>query len=412
MNTKPNKTAATGRYKVAVVDAATNQVVWEMNDWKSNMILTSGMDKKSELPWEDLFTHAVAGNGTTSNYISTGDTVWFQYLQVFSDGVKNVNLMAGSIVPGDTLVLDGPGGYERCIADIINGTAFSPDESLFQAAGAWTNLSIAKTSRTQLDNELKRTGAGGASTAWFVGWPYCGTVIEGPIVKMRRTFDFSVDGAQTTYNEIGFTWSEDPAEPLFSRILLDEPVVVDSGHFLRAFYELQVDHFPDIPSMISVPIMPITSTAMMCIQGFSGTCTSYVATNGSSSGTPLVEGLDKNSSQYAFISDSQAELQTFGTYWNPTTDGPTFAKRLATKEPYRGKSFYIVQSATFEPGAFVGLSRLYGMCGNNVPWSWETYYVGMKMLSDTYEPYMTVTPNDQVLVRWTYGWGRTFGDMP
>ena len=407
MNQKPNRTAASGHYKVAVVEAATDKVVWEMPDWKPNLILTSGMNKKADLPWEDLFSYAVAGSGTTAQYISTGPTEWNQYLlDVYSDGVGYVDLSAGSIAPGDTLVWNASTGIERCIVAIASGTSFLVDPSLVMAAGPVGNTYIAKASRTALDAELKRTNT------WFTGWPYCGTVIEGPVVKMRRTFNFGVETAQTTYGELGFTWSDNPAEPLFSRVVLDAPVTVDSGYYLRAFYELQVDHFPDVPSLISVPITPITSSAYMCIQSFAGTCTSYVATNGSSSGTPLVEGLEKNQTQWAFISDSQAELQSFGTHTFPMVDGPTIAKKQTTKEPYRDKSFFFVRAATFEPGDFVGLARLYGMSGAGIYASWDQYYVGMKLLPDTPEAWMDVTASDQVLVRWSYSWARIFSDQP
>lgn len=402
MKNQLNRASASGHYKVAVVEAASDKVVWESPEWKPNLILTPGMDKKASLPWEDLFTHAAIGTGTTPNYISTGDTVWnHSWQDVTSDGVKNVNLASGSIVPGDALVVN-----DAVVVSITSGTSFLTDPSRIAFAGPWTNTYIAKASRTQLDSEVKRTNT------WYTGWPYCGTVIEGPLVKMRRTFNFGIETAPTTYGEVGFTWSPNPAEPLFSRVVLDTPVLVNAGFYLRVFYELQVDHYPDVGTYLTIPLFSMSGAGGVCIQSFAGTCTSFVSTNGSSSGVPLVEGLEKGAEQWAFISDSQSVLWSFGTHWNPTEDGPTFAKVRSTKEPYRNSSFFFVRAATFTPGVFLGAVRLMGMSGDLLPGSWDQFYIGVNFDPSTDPASITLDTTDQLLLRWQYGWTRLYSDVP
>lgn len=405
MKKELNKTSARGQYKIAVVEAVTGKTVWEMPEWRPNLILTKGMDKKASLPWEDLFTHACAGSGTTANYISTGSTVWTHYgPDVYSDSVAYVDLSAGSVVPGDTLVVSPT--TERCIVSIASGTSFIVDPSLWSSDGPWTNSSIAKASRTALDAELKRTNT------WVTGWPYCGTVINGAAVCMRRTYNFGVESAQATYGEVGFTWSPDAAEPLFSRIVLDAPVTVDAGFYLRAFYELQVTHSPSTPSYITIPIAPNLTAGVINIQAFAGTCTSYVATNGSSAGTPLVEGLDKVASPKCFISDSQAVIHNFGTFHPPTEDGPNYAEVATTKEPYRDKSFFFVRAATFVPGDFTGLMRLHGLIGSNSV-AWNTYFCALHVDYTTAEVDIhDITASEQVQLRWQFSWSRYFYDIP
>ena len=404
MKNGPNRTSASGRYKVAVVESETGKTVWEMPVWRSNLILTKGMDKKADLPWEDLFTYACAGAGTTSNYISTGTTVWSHSgFDVYSDGKKFVDLSAGSIVLGDTLVVGGPSLPERCIVAISSGTSFLVDSSMGFISGPFSGIYFAKSSRTALDVELKRTND------WFTGWPYCGTVINGAQVCMRRTFDFDVESTQTTYGEVGFTWSPDPSEGLFSRVVLDTTVTVDSGYYLRAFYELQVEHGPFVPTVIAIPIGTISDNGFISLQSFNGTCTSYVATSGSSSGTPLVEGLEKNSSPRAFLSDSQAVLHSFGTNHPPNEDGPLYAEVPTMKEPYRDKSFYFVRQATWTPGEYVGTINLFGMRGSVGP-TWESYFCALH--TDYAGTGIPIVASDQIQVRWVWSWSRFFNDIP
>ena len=114
---------------------------------------------------------------------------------------------------------------------------------------------IFKTQQTYLGNQYKTHG-------WYVtgshpetNATYCGTdfLSAANQVAMTRTFDFYMELQPVTYTEIGF--KESPASrELFSRIVLENPIKLCPGQFLRVAYQLIINWEPgDVPRYKVVP---------------------------------------------------------------------------------------------------------------------------------------------------------------
>lgn len=114
---------------------------------------------------------------------------------------------------------------------------------------------IFHTEQTYLGNQYKTHG-------WYLtgnnpetNATYCGTdfLSAANQVAMTRTFDFYMELQPVTYTELGF--KESPASrELFSRIVLDNPIKLCPGQFLRVAYQLIVNWEPgDVPRYKSIP---------------------------------------------------------------------------------------------------------------------------------------------------------------
>tara|TARA_R110000824_G_scaffold47651_3_gene135477 strand:- start:476 stop:3862 length:3387 start_codon:yes stop_codon:yes gene_type:complete len=144
---------------------------------------------------------------------------------------------------------------------------------------------IFNTNQTELFRQYKTHG-------WYLtgnhpetNATYCGSdfLSAANQVAMTRTYDFYMELQPVTYTEIGF--KESPAaRELFSRIVLDHPIRLCPGQFLRLAYQLIVTWEPgNIPRYKSIPtakewhnaVDPVTLeyllTGFECIQG-NGMC--------------------------------------------------------------------------------------------------------------------------------------------
>lgn len=379
---------------MAVVEAATGNTVYE-SGWTPNIILNTGMNKKAHRAWQDMFLYACAGTGTTPNYTSGGTSTFsVAWNEVTTSGTEVVDLQNDAAI-GDVLIIGTTA--EVMLSNIVNGTF--AQTNTFMLVGPY-QFNIGHTSRDQLDYEVKRTG-----TFWQ-GSGYCGSVIEGQTVKLRRTWNFGVESTQLTYGEVGFSWTDIVAQGLFSRVVLPDPVTVDAGFYLRATYELQVIHYPWQSSYLTSPVFGFTDAGFHAIQAFAGTCTSLIATSGSSVGNPFVEGWPTLGNIQAFLSDYTGPLQESGTYSNLGDAPYTNAAVTLTGRPYVENSFVRTMEATFVPGTFVGTLRTQGMTGSEDPYDTELFYVYR------YDNPHAVGINDQVWIVMAFSWARYFYDIP
>jgi hypothetical protein len=222
---------------------------------------------------------------------------------------------------------------------------------------------------------------------------------------MRRTYDFLPEIAPVTYGEIGFSWTATPPD-LFSRVVLPDPVTVDAGHYLRAFYELQVYHWPWGSEIIPDPFFPpLGVSGLSSIQAFAGTCTSSVATTGAGNGNPLVEGIDTVTVIKSFLSDNVEPLREAGTYHDPTEGGSQAILSDITKSTYVTDSFYFTLNSVWTPGEFTGTWAQSGITGADAPTGSQLFF---GYVFDP--PYPVITAGDQVSLTWLFSWGRGFLD--
>ena len=56
-----------GAFKVAVVDAKTDEIVWSQTDWHKNLILNAGMNKIVSTTYAGMFGAGIVGTGTRTN---------------------------------------------------------------------------------------------------------------------------------------------------------------------------------------------------------------------------------------------------------------------------------------------------------------------------------------------------------
>lgn len=114
---------------------------------------------------------------------------------------------------------------------------------------------IFHTEQTYLGNQYKThgwyvTGNNPATNATYCGTDFLSAANQ---VAMTRTYDFYMELQPVTYTELGF--KESPASrELFSRIVLDNPIKLCPGQFLRVAYQLIVNWEPgDVPRYKVVP---------------------------------------------------------------------------------------------------------------------------------------------------------------
>lgn len=94
---------------------------------------------------------------------------------------------------------------------------------------------------TVTHNQYKTHGWYVTGTDFETNSVYCGTdwLSSGNQVSLTRTFDYYMELQPVTYTEIGFKESPSSRE-LFSRIVLDDPIRLRAGQYLRLAYQLLV----------------------------------------------------------------------------------------------------------------------------------------------------------------------------
>ena len=266
---------AEGLYKVMVVDAATEKVVYE-SPWGKNLILNQGMDEVASRVWCNCFTHGICGTGTQPNTVdSVTDTASQSGTTVTSVG-GTVDFTTDAAV-GDMIKWDG--GAEARITSVTSALIVEVTPSQSVGSDLYT---IYKTARVGLQIETKRT------STYLSGAGNCETVQSGTTLQNRRSYDFTTEVGNVTYTEVGVGWAASGPTTVFSRIVLNTPVSLVSGQKLRLVYQLNLTLSPSTPQVKNLPVggwpvLPSVNTdGQECIQklgissvGSSGTTATF-----------------------------------------------------------------------------------------------------------------------------------------
>tara|TARA_R110000851_G_scaffold52364_12_gene124672 strand:+ start:1347 stop:6146 length:4800 start_codon:yes stop_codon:yes gene_type:complete len=133
------------------------------------------------------------------------------------------------------LSIDGQGGYEN------RGDKYGPCHYFDPGLHNLEDKGAAAGHTDITHNQYKTHGWYVTGTDFETNSVYCGTdwLSSGNQVSLTRTFDFYMELQPVTYSEVGF--KEAPAaRELFSRIVLDDPIRLRAGQYLRLAYQLLV----------------------------------------------------------------------------------------------------------------------------------------------------------------------------
>jgi len=353
-----------GQYRISVVDAETEEIIWQQPELQKNLILNQGMDAVNSFYYAQLGTNAIAGTGTRLNYIDpagsmlsqagttvtlvpTGSGTGLNHLTE-SFGNYSVALQAGDVIQYAT----GSGGVTTVIVLGVSDLTASVDTSL--SISPSQSFTIWKTTQTGLHQEIKR------SSTYLVGTANCGYTDTTGSRTFRRTMDFSSESFLRTYTEVGIGWSAvASSSTVFSRVLLDTPVAVDVGQKLRVFYQWRVDVYPtaSIPrpnvTITGWPVSPSTTTnGSESVQLF---FLSGIDSNGNSqTSLAALEPVSFDSICNFFISHVSASLQPWGSSVDRTGTSPTAAIAFSTKLAYTNGSYTCDKTATFSAASWDG----------------------------------------------------------
>jgi hypothetical protein len=349
------------------MDAQTGNVVWQSEELSPNMILRVGLDEVASRSWSDLFTWAVAGTGTSLNYISSGtDGIAQEQTLLYQVGTNVINFLT-DLELDDTIAYTA--ASHRRIAGVYNGSqAFSTRDGIYTTGSQ--SYFIAKTSKTGLDSELKR------SDLYIDGDGYCGTTesVSAGTITMRRTMLFTAETIPTTYSEIGFSWGG-PGTDLFSRVLLPTPITVDAAYYLLAQYDLTVNYGPMEATYLALPVTGIDGNGWMQHQNY---VLSNVELSGTSSGSAALDPYWPD--MKGWISDSIAPIVAAGSAI--ARDTGVFASNDVAVSSYGTASYLLDKTVVFSPAEYSGTVSSLGWGGQAAPGGVEEqYFTYVKELS-------------------------------
>lgn len=365
MSTYELHQTARGLYKVAVVDAATQEVIWEQKEWGKNLILNNGMNQVAALTWAECTKYAVAGTGITPTAISSAEVTASQSGTTVSASVGSYTFASGDI--GNMIKWDG-GGEEARITGYTNPQSVTVTPS--QSVGSGTFV-VYQTNQTGMATEIKRTAT------YLQNAPYCQTTsdVSTGVIALRRTYDFSAEIVQRNYTEVGACWQQTAftGNTTFSRILLPVAVTVNPGQQLRFVYELQITVNPRTPQVFSAavsgwPVLPSTNTnAQQMLEHFGiATVAAYGGSSWDVKGGWTNEPSDASIlGGYLFVSPNATAFGSFDAVINRQTTG--WETNALSLSPYTPLSFTMDKTATFTVAQLnrtdlrsVGLSANYG----------------------------------------------------
>lgn len=371
-----------GFYKAAVVNSKTNEVKWE-SDWRKNLILNQGMDAVYSQNLGDLTLYGICGTGTRPNSISgetsqitqSGATVYLNVRTGLANFTSSNGTYAASVQVGD--MLKYANNSESMVTAVTDGFNLQVTPSYTFSSGQ--TFVIWKTSQVGLETETKR------SSNYVTGTDNCGTTTNVNVRTWRRTYDFTTEAVQASYNELGVGWASSGATNVFSRILLGSPVIVDAGFNLRVVYDL-VGTFNPTSSVYSTasiggwPVAPSVNTiGSESLQNF---LTSTITTSGTTDASSAILDpafLTTAGPTYVsvFVSPSATALSNFATGSDRSTNAGWTTSAM-TKASYVASSYYVDKTGVLPVGTgnrtdlrSVGIGKLVGsstpgQAGNNV----------------------------------------------
>lgn len=229
--------AASGRFKVQVVDARTGKVV-EDRPWQSNLILDSGLDRLATETWSAQLTYGVAGTGNTPTKDlpdAPGDT--------YSQSGTTITRVSGTrdFSAGDIgKLIRWSGGQETYITAYTSATQVTAGTS--QTVSAAPIDALYRVAQTGLATETKRTSTQPEFLDDDDGLPakHVRNDDAAGTITFRVTRDFSEESGNVNYTEVGMSSQSGSGNNLFSRMLLAGAVTVGAGQLLRLKYELTI----------------------------------------------------------------------------------------------------------------------------------------------------------------------------
>jgi hypothetical protein len=327
-----------GFYKVAIVDSATDKVVWEMPEFEHNLILNGGMDLVASTRWSDLFLYGIVGTGTRPNSIDSGATNASQGATTVTASGGSINFTTDAAV-GDVIKWDG--GATANVVSITDSTHLVADVSQTVGSG---HFIIWKTAQTGLQTETRR------SNTYLTGSGNCGSTIVSNAVQLKRTIDFPTEVGPVTYTEIGFSPVVTPSTSVFSRILLSVPISIASGQRIRLVYQLNVSLTPTSPVSKTAaiggwPVSPSVNTDGT--EQVQGILTSVVLTDGTSFVTGACMDPADTAATTMFVSPSSAALAAIGGSV-PDRSFNASACNGITKAAYTNGTYTIDKTGVFD----------------------------------------------------------------
>jgi hypothetical protein len=143
--------------------------------------------------WPSAFAACAVGTGTTPTYVDSGViTATAATTTVTASSAFFTSGMTGYLIKFDS-------GEERYIT-FVDTTHATLSSSL--TIGSPTLFTVYAVNQTGLDTETKR------SNTYLTGAGNCGTSWTSTTSAQMRTYDFSVEGSNINYSELG--WSDVP----------------------------------------------------------------------------------------------------------------------------------------------------------------------------------------------------------
>ena len=252
-----------GFYKVGTVNPLTNEIKWQSEDFRKNLILNQGMDHIYNASIVDQMLYGICGVGTRPNNFGSGTSKISQGGTTVTlvdtsgdiiDFTSSVNAYPTLVQSGDMIIYAN--NSQSSVTSVTDGFHLQVSPSY-----TFSNLTFTvwKTTQVGLQSEVSR------STSYLGGAGNCGTTIINNIATHLRSYEFPIQSSQTSYNELGIGWATLGPATVFSRILLDSPITVDAGWKLRLVYSLLTSYWPtsSIYGDASVggwPVAPSTNT--------------------------------------------------------------------------------------------------------------------------------------------------------
>jgi len=283
-----------------------------------NLILNRGLDDIASNTIGECFRYCAAGTGSTATELLSGSET--ATLSTGTVTISQTGFLAGdSSDVGRTIKLTSGGTYLVIAAISATQCTVTPADTTSP-----DNFTIYNTNQTGLTSESTLPGPSSKRTqTYLTGAPDCQTVTTGATTLMTRTFDFAAETGSITYNEVGFSATQNLGNNLFSRIKLPSGVPLTIGQQLRVQYSL---------SVTVSPITPLTFSSSPIIGWPSATGTLqhhsipmlYVSTTGQTSqGTNSVDGFfyansgepSQNLSNLIIISTNSNPHGTYGFRW-------------------------------------------------------------------------------------------------
>jgi len=288
-----------GWIECTVINAKTKQIVRKYPR-QHNLILNYGLDQWCNvLALPQNFLWAVVGTGTT---VTSADSTPSTAAQAGTTVTVSGGTFTFTSTGTDTgRMIKWDSGEEARVVTVTDPThaEVTPSQSV-----SANDFNYFYTNQTSLTTETKRTAtylttAGG-----------CDKLDIGSTRATWRTYDFSAEAGNITYNEIGFSNASTPGANLWARIKLASPIALVSGQQLRVKYT------------VNYTVSPITATAVASsvITGWptasgyhmiTNMDASYVLATGASSNAGNPGLLEPNCLPYGIVSQWTGTWPTF-----------------------------------------------------------------------------------------------------